>query len=86
MADAVAALDLNHCALRTVARALASGLVADAACADRSGLAFFALSPEVGAQVGHAAIVYVDVQAKQSRNAVTPAPLWDILAFYRKWG
>jgi len=51
--DAVAALDLNHCALRPVAPALASGLEVDLADADRCGLAFFATHPQVRAQVGH---------------------------------
>ena len=53
MADAVAAFDLDHCVLRAAVLALAACLVVDVTGADGSGLAFFAMSPEVRAEVGH---------------------------------
>ena len=53
MADAVTAFDLNHCALRAAVRALAAGLVVDVTGADRSGLAVFAIPPEIRAEIGH---------------------------------
>ena len=53
MPNAVAAFDLDHRALRAVAPALASALVANTASTYRRGLAVFAVSPQVGAEVGH---------------------------------
>jgi hypothetical protein len=53
MADAVAAFDLDHCALRAAVLALAAGLIVDVTGADRSGLALFAVPPEVRAEVVH---------------------------------
>ena len=53
VADAVAALDLDCRATRAAELALTLGLVVDATGADGSGLAVQAVSPEVGAEVGH---------------------------------
>ena len=51
VADSVAAFDLNCRRAAAALLALTLGLVVDAASADRSGLAFFAVSPEVRAEV-----------------------------------
>jgi len=70
--DAVAALDLNHCALRPVAPALASGLEVDPADADRCGLAFFA-TPPTGSRRGWPPADYRSrFVADQKRGHVRP--------------
>jgi hypothetical protein len=55
MPDAVAAFDLDYCAMAAAELALTLGQVVDAAGADRRGLAVLAVFPQVRAEVGHQA-------------------------------
>jgi hypothetical protein len=57
MPEVVAALDLNHRALLATLLTLTAGLVVDAPRADRRSLAFFAVPPQVRAEVGHVWII-----------------------------
>jgi hypothetical protein len=73
MPDAVAALDLNYCALLATLLTLTAGLVVDAPRANRRSLAFFAVPPQVGAEVGHVWIVSRGPsRIKRTKYSVSP--------------